>query len=67
MLVYIHGFYQEKIQSTSHNALLPIGLFCTGGPAGKKIVQVVIWGDSDETYLNKELIPILHFRHVSSL
>ena len=31
----------EKIQCTSHNALLPIINF----------LQVVIWGDSDETYL----------------
>ena len=32
---------EEKIYCTSHNALLPIGYF----------VQVVMWGDSDETVL----------------
>ncbi len=32
---------QDKISGLSHNALLPMGLF----------VQVVMWGDSDETHL----------------
>ncbi len=34
--------YQEKISGPSHNAFAPNGIF----------VQVVMWGDSDETYLN---------------
>ena len=33
---------EEKIQCTSHNVLLPIGYF----------VQVVMWGDTDETCFN---------------
>ncbi len=31
---------QEKISGPSHNALLPMGFF----------VEVVMWGDSDETH-----------------
>ena len=49
---------QEKIQCTSHNALLPMG-YC---------VVEVMWGNSDQTYRNlTKLIPILHFNPFSSL
>ena len=41
-LCIVSFFIQEKISGPSHNALLQMGFS----------VQVVMWGDSDKTYLN---------------
>ena len=41
-ITVLHAVNQEKISGPSHNAFAPNGIF----------VQVVMWGDSDETYLN---------------
>ncbi len=40
-LIFTSDVKEEKISGPSHNALFPMGFF----------VKVVMWGDSDETYL----------------
>ena len=41
-VTYHNGFREEKISGPSHNAFATNGIF----------VHVVMWGDSDETFLN---------------